>query len=264
MTMFWSTADDVIRKEIETVRARRMILDQLEGGPKTGSELRESIRVDMAAQKVKSSKRRKAKTGQVKVTDPKLYFNTQHLESMGIISSKKVSQQRVYTLNPKAIHPVRRIIDVKRPAAIITSMARPDDQRKFVVWICKEKQFRAKKVRILVEEARFSKGVSRNLAAFYPEGARLKWDVFWHDLPIAVVGDFEGSVRGDLEATYDEIERIILEDIQDFDLVIDISRGPPIITVALTLLAMEYSLTAVHAAQYEAERTNLTQVFPRE
>ncbi len=33
--------EEIIRAEIETVRARRTILDQLEGGLMTGAELRE-------------------------------------------------------------------------------------------------------------------------------------------------------------------------------------------------------------------------------
>ncbi|MFW9966403.1 MAG: hypothetical protein ACFFEA_04550, partial [Candidatus Thorarchaeota archaeon] len=41
--MFWETADIVVRREIQ-IDARRIILDLLEGGPKTGTELREAIK----------------------------------------------------------------------------------------------------------------------------------------------------------------------------------------------------------------------------
>ncbi|MHA1959104.1 MAG: hypothetical protein ACW99U_02665 [Candidatus Thorarchaeota archaeon] len=261
--MFWSTADEVVRREIESVRARRMILDQLEGGPKTGSELRESIRKDMAAQAVKRGGRR-AKPGKIKVTDPKLYFNTKHLEDLGIITSRKESQQRVFSLTPRAIHPVRRAIGVTRPNLLLTSMARPEDQRPFVTWVSSEKRFRAKAVKIFVEAERFSRGVSRNLEKFIPEGSRTRWKTEWHDLPAEVAGDNESGLRGNLIRTFDEIEDIIRNRMTEFDLIVDLSRGPPTINIALMLIAMEYSLSAIHASAYEGDKTELTQILPRE
>ncbi|UCE11353.1 MAG: hypothetical protein JSW61_05315 [Candidatus Thorarchaeota archaeon] len=260
--MFWTTPDEVIRREIESVRARRMILDQLEGGPKTGSELRESIRKDMAAQAARKGGRR-FKPDKIKVTDPKLYFNTKHLEDIGIVMSQKESQQRVFSLAPKAVHPVRRVIGVTRPNLLLTSMARPEDQRPFVAWVSSERRFRAKAVKIFVEAERFSRGVSRNLEKFVPEGSRTRWKADWYDLPIEVAGDNESGVRGDLIATYDEIEEAVKEDVGEFDIVVDLSRGPPTINIALMLVAMEYSLMAIHASAYEGEKTDLTQILPR-
>ena len=43
MTGFAFGIDEIVRKEVESVRVRRIILDQLEGGAKTGRELRDSI-----------------------------------------------------------------------------------------------------------------------------------------------------------------------------------------------------------------------------
>ena len=84
MKMLRKPVEDIIREEIETVRARRIILDQLEGGLLTGAELREKITTDIKAQMVAdgASKREIAK---VKVTSPKLYHNTKRLEELGII-----------------------------------------------------------------------------------------------------------------------------------------------------------------------------------
>ncbi|MCK5390108.1 MAG: hypothetical protein KAJ36_06440, partial [Candidatus Thorarchaeota archaeon] len=69
--MAQKTVEDIIRTEVETVRARRIILDQLEGGLKTGAELREKIATDVKAQMMmKGSSKRDIK--KVKVTSPKL------------------------------------------------------------------------------------------------------------------------------------------------------------------------------------------------
>ena len=61
--MLRKPVEDIIREEIETVRARRIILDQLEGGLLTGAELREKITTDIKAQMVAegASKREIAK-----------------------------------------------------------------------------------------------------------------------------------------------------------------------------------------------------------
>lgn len=259
--MFWQTPDEIIRREVESVPVRKIILDQLEGGPKTGSELRESIRKDLAARSVRGARGR-VRADMIYVTDPKLYFNTKHLESIGIITSKKVSQRRIYRLTPKAIHPVRRVIGATRPKILLTSIEKPEEQRQFANWLNRERIFRPKFVRVFVEE-HFSRG-SRRLETFMALEPRRRWEMTWHDLPLEIAGDSEGNVRGDLRATYDEIEKVILDDIDEFDLIVDLSRGPPLILLALTLLAFEYSLAAIHARKFEGEDTEVIHIFPWE
>ena len=260
--MFWPSGDDIIRKEIEGVRARRIILDQLEGGPRTGSELRESIRKDMAARQVKS-KGKKIDPKKIKVTDPKLYFNTQHLEDLGIIRSWRESQQRVFSLEPKAVHPVRRALGISKPKVFLTSLALPEDARLLVAWLSTEASPDIKLLRLVVEQQRFARGVSKNLKKHIPAKAPRQWENRWLELPIESAGDNEGGLRGNLMSTYSEIEKVILEDTPERDILVDLSSGPPTIVLALSLLAMEYSLPAIHVQRYEGEQTSFTSVLPR-
>ena len=154
------SVEDVISDEIKTVRARRIILDQLEGGLKTGAELREKITTDTKAQLVLkgASKREIAK---VAITSPKLYHNTKRLEELGIIVSWKQSQFRLFELEPKAIHPVRRALEISKPLLYVTSLSRPEDQRPFVQWLTNNPHFNPRKLLVFVEAAHWTRGVSR-------------------------------------------------------------------------------------------------------
>ena len=261
--MFLNTVDDIIRREVETVRARRVILDQLEGGPKTGSELRESIRKDMMARSVKD-RGKKVHPEDFRVTDPKLYFNTKHLENVGIVVSRKVSQQRIFSLDPRAVQPVRRVLRITRPKCMITSLTGPEDQRRLMRWIFRERRFAPKVVHVVVEAKRFSKGVAKHLERFIPDSMTRKWKNHWHELPEGIVGDTLSAVRGDLMATYDEIEKIVLGGLQEYEVIVNLSYGPPVIVLAMSLLAMEYSLTAIHLDGFKGDSPILTQVLPRE
>jgi hypothetical protein len=260
--MFWPSGDDIVHKEIEGVRARRIILDQLEGGPRTGSELRESIRKDMAARQV-SSKGKKIDPKKVKVTDPKLYFNTQRLEDLRIIRSWRESQQRVFSLEPKAVHPVRRALGIAKPKVLLTALALPEDARPLVAWLSTENSPDIKLLRLIVEQQRFARGVSKNLEKHIPDNAPRQWESRWFELPAEIAGDNEGRLRGNLMSTYAEIEKVVLEDIPERDILVDLSSGPPTIVLALSLLAMEYSLPAIHVQKYEGEKTIITSVLPR-
>ncbi|MFX1602746.1 MAG: winged helix-turn-helix domain-containing protein [Promethearchaeota archaeon] len=260
--MFWETADQVIQREVESVRVRRVILDQLEGGHKTGKELREAIRKDMAAQALEAGAE-KVNLADFNVTDPKLYFNTKRLEELGIITSRKDSQLRKFALTPWAVHSVRRVLGVTRPIALLTSMSRPEDQRPFVTWLNDQKEFDVAKVHVIVEDRTFTRGSSRDLDRYLPDGAKAKWEIEWNDLPVDAAGNFDTNIPGDLMATQREIDKIIVDNITQNDLVIDLSAGPPLIVLALSLLAMHYSISAFFVRHKEGE-TALTRVLPRE
>ncbi len=260
--MFWSDADEVIRKEVESVRARRVILDQLEGGPKTGSEIRDSIRKDMAAQTVRTKGRKKLNPEDFVVTDPKLYFNTKHLENLGIISSSKVSQQRVFRLEPKAIHPVRRALGVSRRVTYLTSLGQPRDQRLFISWISRSRDFKLDTLHLFVEKEVF-KSASKNLDRYIPDGTKMKWEGHWNELGEDIVGNPSTSGRANLKATYNAIEAVMLDHIEDNDIVIDVTQGSQLITLALTLLATDYSLKTIHVERTSSEEAIITQVLPR-
>ncbi|RDE17491.1 MAG: hypothetical protein C4K49_02435 [Candidatus Thorarchaeota archaeon] len=261
--MFSNTIDTIVRREVESVVARKVILDQLEGGPKTGAELRESIRKNMVAEAVQSGVRN-VKPEDYKVTDPKLYFNTKQLEDLGIIVSRKESQQRIFELHPRAIQSVRRALNVSRPKTLFTSIAHPEEARPLVMWLTKEATFNFAFLRMVVEQERFARGVSKNIDRYVPEGIEKKWQTTWHELPVKVVGYDEGRIRGDLMATYSHIEKIILEILPQTEPVVNLSTGPPLILMALSLLAMQYSLTSIYVQHYDAERTAITHIVPGE
>lgn len=275
--MFWKTADQVIKEEVESVRVRRVILDQLEGGSKTGKELREAIRKDMFARALEAGEEG-VTLADFKVTDPKLYFNTKYLEDAGIIISRKDSRERQFGLTPWAIQPVRRAIGVNRPVMLIASMSRPEDQRPFVSWISHQEDFDIVKLRVLVAEGTFRRGASRNLMRHVPaesdergkDGAIDKrtyleklFESAWEDLPLDTVGDFDTSIPGDLTATYSRIEAVVQDYLPEYDVVLDLSTGPPLIPTALSLVAMHYSLTAIFIRHYSGGAT-VARVLPRE
>jgi DNA-binding PadR family transcriptional regulator len=260
--MFAQTIDELVLEEMETVEARKVILDQLEGGQKSGSELRESIRKARAVKELGRKRISKKDLEQFTVTDPKLYGNTKRLENLGIITSRRKSQQRIFSLNPKAVHPVRRVLGISRPKSLITAFAQPENIRPFVTWICKQDKYNLEVLRLIVEEARFKRGVSKDIDRYIPDGTKKRWEEIWHELPIEVAGDNNSGIRGDLMATYQEIEAIILEDITNRECIVDLSMGPPTILVAMHMLANEYSLSAIYVERHEGESNDITQVFP--
>ncbi|MHA1925681.1 MAG: hypothetical protein ACW974_07175 [Candidatus Thorarchaeota archaeon] len=265
-TMFWETADTVIRREIQ-IDARRIILDLLEGGPKTGIELREAIKRFKQTQEMDKAREEKRKLSKkqiqaINVTDPHLYHNTKHLENLQIITSRKSSRIRLFGLVPWAIQPVRRVLGVTRPAALITSMSRPEDQRPFITWLNEQKDFDIRSLHVIVEDRTFARGSSRDLARYLPEKAEPKWEIQWHDLPVDSAGNYDTNIPGDVMLTQREIENIITDNIKQFDLVIDLSTGPPLIVLALSLLAMHYSLSAIFVNHKDGSNI-ITRVLPR-
>ncbi len=262
MEMFWRTTDDMIRDQVESVRARRVILDQLEGGPKSGSELRDSIRKDMAAQTVRTKGRKKLNPEDFKVTDPKLYFNTKHLESQGIIASTKISQQRYFEMNPKAIHPVRRVLNISRPLAYFGSLSRAEEQRYFVKWLVASKDIRPKMLHLFVDPKGL-RGASRNLDRYVPSDAKKKLDSTWIDIDSETAGDTSTAGEGNVNGVYQQIETVLLEIIDDHTVVVDLTQGFPTILAALSLIAVDYSLQAFHVHRPRNEDAVVSWIYPR-
>jgi DNA-binding transcriptional ArsR family regulator len=261
--MFSNHIDTLVKTEVESVAARRIILDQLEGGRKTGTELRESIRKNMMAEAVQAGMK-DVKSIDFKVTDPKLYFNTKHLEDQGIIVSRKDSQQRIFELHPRAIQSARRALGISRPGALITSIAQPEEARPLILWFVQEMTFNFKSLRLVVQQERFTRGVSKNIDRYVPDGTTKKWQTAWHELPVNVAGYDDGGKRGDLMATYAHVEKIILEVLPEYEPIVNLSTGPSVILLALCLIAMQYSLTAIYIQRPEGERTAITHIVPGE
>lgn len=255
--MLKTSIEELIRGEIETVRARRIILDQLEGGLKTGAELREKITTDTKAQLVLkgASKREIAK---VEITSPKLYHNTKRLEELGIIVSWKQSQFRLFELEPKAIHPVRRALEIAKPLLYVTSLSRPEDQRPFVQWLTNNPYFNPKKLLVFVEAVHWTRGVSRIVDRFIPDNAFRRWTTEWREVPDEVTGTEDQTEYGHLQGTVDFLETAIVDNIFTHDMVFDLTLGPSLISLALAKLASEYSITAFHVTRYDVSNSELS------
>jgi DNA-binding PadR family transcriptional regulator len=254
--------DENIRREIETVRTRRIILGELEKGPRTGNDLRKSIQEDMVAEAKENTRRKTIDPDDYPVTDPKLYFNTKHLEDLGIVTSRKESHERIYSLHPKAVHAVRRVLGVTRPTTVVTSMTRPDDIRPLIHWFTGEAEAHFRNLRLVVEKERFSKGVTKDLERFVAEGSTKRWSSRWDELPEHIVGYYDGGKQGDLMATYAHIEKILLEEIPEHSVVLDLSTAPPIIAVAFCLLSNDYSIPAIHIKRHTGAKTAITHYIP--
>ncbi len=257
--MFWETADKVILREVESVRVRRVILEEVEKGPKTGSELREKIRQDIIAQARQAGAKRVPK---VTVSDPKLYFNTRHLEEAGIIVSRKESQQRIFSLAPRAAQAVRRVLNVTRNTTVISSVSRPEDVRPLVYWFTQEAEQHFNRLRLVVEKERFDKGVSKDLTRHVPDGTTKRWEGVWDEVPKEVAGYYDGGIPGDLMATYAFVEKILLEEIPDRTVVFDLSNAPPVIGLAFCLLSNDYAVTAIYIHRHKARQTTITHYIP--
>jgi len=255
--MFVKTPEEAIRQEIESVRVRRVILEQLEKGKKTGSELRDAIKRDMIARQGDKD------DDEVEVTDPKLYFNTKHLEKKGIISSSKEGRKRVYELSPKAIQPVRKVLKFPRPNILITSIAMPDDQRPLAKWLSRDERIDVEIVRIFVSERRFSRGVQRSLSRFIPNDCDKSWETTWHEIPDTLLHSTVVEGHGNLEGIYEHIEKMVLQDMEKYNLIVDVSMGPAVIVLALFMLASDYSLEAVYLDRTERGKFHTLQLVPR-
>ncbi|MFW9793935.1 MAG: hypothetical protein ACFFEE_06530 [Candidatus Thorarchaeota archaeon] len=254
------TVEDVIREEIETVRARRIILDHLEGGLKTGTELREAIRRDMQAQEVKRKGRAltKKEAEKIGVTSPKLYHNTSRLEELGVIVSWKQSQYRLFELEPRAIIPVRRALEISKPLMYVTSLSNPEDQRPFVQWLANNPHFNPKRLLVFVEAIHWTRGVSRILDRFIPDDAFRVWTTEWKEVPDEITGTGESQEYGNLQGTCDFLEDTLLTHINDYNIVFDLTLGPTLVTLAMAKLASEYSITAFHVTSYDTNNAEIS------
>jgi hypothetical protein len=255
--MVQNTLDHTIREEIETVAARKIILDQLEGGLKTGAELREAIakhaKARMLAEGVSSKK-----VAKYEVTSPKLYHNTKKLEDLGVIVSWKQSQYRLFELEPRAVHPVRRVLGITKPLMYVTSLSKPEDQRPFVQWLAGNPHFNPKQLLVFVEARHWTRGVSRIVDRFIPDEAFRRWTTEWREVPDDLTGTDEEREYGNLQETCDFIENTILSYLPTHDMVFDLTVGPTLIALALSKLATEYSIPAFHATRYNTEESEIS------
>jgi len=255
--MLEKNLDTVIREEIEMVRARRIILDQLEGGLKTGAELREKIATDTKAQMMLEGANKK-EIEKVEITSPKLYHNTKRLEDLGIVVSWKQSQYRLFELEPKAIHAVRRALGITKPLLYITSLSHPEDQRPFVQWLTNNPHFNPKKLLVFVEARHWTRGVSRIVDRFIPDEAFRRWTTEWIEVPDEITGTEEATEYGHLQKAVDFMEAAVIDNIFNHDMVIDLTLGPSLISLSMGKIASEYLIPAFHVDRYDASDSDIS------
>ena len=217
----------------------------------TGAELREKIATDIKARMVAEGASRK-EIAKVKVTSPKLYHNTQRLEELGIIVSWKQSQYRLFELDPRAIHPVRKALGISKPLMYVTSLNNPEDQRPFVQWLVNNSYYNPKKLLIFVEAVHWTRGVSRIMDRFIPDDAFRVWTTEWREVPEQVMGGEKDHDYGNLQKTYEFLENEILNHLSAYNIVFDLTLGPPLITLAMAKLATEYNTAAFQVSRYDA------------
>ncbi|MFW9846914.1 MAG: hypothetical protein ACFFD6_09210 [Candidatus Thorarchaeota archaeon] len=247
MSGFVFGVDEIVRREVEAVRVRRIILDQLEGGAKTGRELRDSIVKDMKAQLALKGKRVPKK---LDITSPKLYHNTQHLEKIGIITSTKLAQNRLFELSPMFVHPVRRALGLSRPLMYVTALSNPENQRPLVQWLSKNPFYNPSKLLVFVEASQWTRGVSRILDRFIPDDAFRRWSTEWVEVEDELTGEGEPMVNGNLQGVYEKVGKELLDRITEHDIVIDLTMGPQLLVLAMSWLAHDYSIAAIHVSHY--------------
>lgn len=252
-----ASLENTIRSEIEAVEARRIILDQLEGGLKTGAELREAIAKHDKAIMLKEGASRK-KVADYEVTSPKLYHNTKKLEELGVVVSWKQSQYRLYELEPRAVHPVRRALGISKPLMYVASLSKPEDQRPFVQWLASNPKFNPKKLMIFVEARHWTRGVSRIVDRFIPDEAFRRWTTEWREVPDELTGTDEELEYGSLQETCDFVENNILTFLPAHDMVFDLTLGPSLIALSLSKISNEYSIPAFHVSRYDIEGSEIS------
>jgi hypothetical protein len=140
----------------------------------------------------------------------------------------------------------------------VTSLSRPEDQRPFVQWLTTNPYFNPKKLLVFVEARHWTRGVSRIVDRFIPDDAFRRWTTEWIEVPDEVTGTDDETEYGHLNGTVDFMEAGIIDNIFIHDMVIDLTLGPSLITLALAKLATEYSITAFHMTRYDKTNAEIS------
>lgn len=200
-----------IDEVIDGVEARRVILEMLLNGPKSGVELRHGLAV------------RFNKTV-TEISDAVLYTNLQVLESVGLIRrcrSLDNWKTKLAEIVPEKIQIVRKYFEVSVPVVCVGGLE--DPEHLIDVRTVLERELKPSKYIYLVREDlknRFS-GVSE----------KITFEVFKQDV-------WEEG----FEELYSRVKRIVEQEIADFEVVFDMTNGSRVCILALSKLSWEYNL----------------------
>jgi ribosomal protein S12 methylthiotransferase accessory factor YcaO len=73
----------------------------------------------------------------------------------------------------------------------------------------------------------------------------------WLQVPDDITSADDERDYGDLQGTYEYIENAVLNHIQNFNIVFDLTLGPTLLTLAMARIAHEYSARAFRVSRYD-------------
>ena len=210
-----------IEKIISGVEARKIILNCLLDGRKTGNEIRWAL-ADSFDRRIDG------------VSDTLLYFNLQHLENAQVITRKKEWKLKYSEIHPDKIQSIRRYFHKIVPITIIGGV---DDDLTII--------------RSIRNRLRVEKSMTPPEKYFFigPEKLRKKIAGLLPD--VSVIYTDEKTYKDPVELR-EFIKREILDpEIMQTEVVIDVSSGSRVCSLALLSLAYDYGLRCIYIDQNE-------------
>ncbi|MFX1450853.1 MAG: hypothetical protein ACFFCM_08425 [Promethearchaeota archaeon] len=210
-----------IEKIIAGVEARRIILNCLLDGRKTGSEIRWAL-ADSFDRRIDG------------VSDTLLYFNLQHLENAEIITRTKEWKLKYSEIYPNKIQSIRRFFHKIVPITVLGGI----DEDITVI-------------RSLRSRLRVEKSMTPPEKYFFigPEALRRKIAGLFPDVKLLYAKESTYKNPGELR---DFIKLEILDpEIMNNEVIIDVSSGSRVCSLALLSLAYEYGLRCIYLDENE-------------
>ena len=156
------------------------------------------------------------------ISDPQLYYNLKKLEDREIITSQKIWRTRHYKINPEYIQPVRDFLKIIKPYIIIFSVSDPSEVRVRINNILRKYNIQFQKIILIAKKSSF-------------RGAR----------PISnatIIFVDDATFENSLTFARNEIEQLILEYINSYEIVFDLTYFGYAMAIAIVNLCFKYSL----------------------
>jgi len=209
-----------IEKIIGGVLARRVILETLLEGPKTGTELRWAL-ADRFDRRIDG------------VSDALLYFNLQHLENTGLILRKKEWKSKYASIIASKIQFIRNFFHVSAPVTVVSGI---DDDPNLIRTL--RMNFRRQKA-ISPEKFYFiaSDKLKRRAAGLF-EGVK----IFYVE---------DEVFKNDFRNMSSFIREIIDGEIASNEIIVNVASGSRICSLTLLRFAMQYTLRCFYLDKNE-------------
>ncbi|MFX0096965.1 MAG: hypothetical protein ACFE7E_04310 [Candidatus Hodarchaeota archaeon] len=207
-----------VEKAIGGVEARRILLEELLEGTKTGLQLRHALA-------------RKFNVEMGSVSDARLYFNLQQLEEAGLIKRRREWKAKYAEILPEKIQAVRNFLGVKAPIIYIGGLTEdPSVIRSIRAFLDRRGRIKPEKYIFLTDEE------MRGRVAGITEDVELLY------LPKRIVSN---SFDGVYEAIKDVVDRLIGE----HEIMFDVTDGTRFSVLAMYSLAVEYGLRCFYVLE---------------